>query len=335
MSDAPIIVEGPTSISITTAASVIADDREVAWAAAKEQIQTRPDMGWLVGRYLCTDSANENGHIFRLTDIEAAHQRIRHTPLNLLHRSTHVIGSFVSTTFVPAELTAAEGAETGHVEALSNVWRYFFPDEWKVIDRANAEQSLFYSMEAIPKTVTCPSCATACAYAGPASDTYCDHMAAVGGPKILDDPLFVAGAAVVPPAKPGWSRADITELFASAGDQTDLLAAQLADQDLTDELAERLMTQLLAGAYAGLDVSAVEGLAGLLLDRDFSSEERQRMAKSGVAMSDGSFPIPDRDALRRAIAAYGRAGNKAAVRRHIVKRARALGATDLLPDGWG
>lgn len=68
--------------------------------------------------------------------------------------------------------------------------------------------------------------------------------------------------------------------------------------------------------------------------REFSDTSREKMAGRGVAMPDGSYPIPDKDALRRAVKSYGRAKNQAAVKRHIVKRARALGATDMLPEDW-
>ena len=69
--------------------------------------------------------------------------------------------------------------------------------------------------------------------------------------------------------------------------------------------------------------------------RTFSDTSREKMAGRGVAMPDGSYPIPDKDALRRAIASYGRAKDPEAVKRHIIKRAKALGATDLLPAEWG
>jgi hypothetical protein len=68
--------------------------------------------------------------------------------------------------------------------------------------------------------------------------------------------------------------------------------------------------------------------------RDFSTDQREDMAGRGVAMPDGSYPIPDKDALRRAIQSFGRAKNPAAVRAHIIRRARALGATDMLPEDW-
>jgi len=67
---------------------------------------------------------------------------------------------------------------------------------------------------------------------------------------------------------------------------------------------------------------------------DFSSAERRRMASSGVAMSDGSFPIRNRSDLRNAIQSVGRASNYDAAKRHIISRARALNATSMLPADW-
>lgn len=68
---------------------------------------------------------------------------------------------------------------------------------------------------------------------------------------------------------------------------------------------------------------------GRLEERDFAAAQREDYAKSGVAMPDGSFPIPDEDALRRAIKAIGRAkpDKRDAVRAHIRKRAKALGVS--------
>ncbi|MFB8182626.1 hypothetical protein ACFC8N_42885 [Streptomyces sp. NPDC055966] len=63
--------------------------------------------------------------------------------------------------------------------------------------------------------------------------------------------------------------------------------------------------------------------------------DRKRMASSGAAMSDGSYPIADRADLENAIHAVGRGGaDHDAIRRHIVARAKALGATSMIPDNW-
>lgn len=84
---------------------------------------------------------------------------------------------------------------------------------------------------------------------------------------------------------------------------------------------------------APLFQSSIEKVA--LASRTFSEDKRDEYAGKGVAMKDGSFPIPDRGALRRAIQSFGRGkGDKAAIKAHIKKRAKALGATDMLPEGW-
>lgn len=72
------------------------------------------------------------------------------------------------------------------------------------------------------------------------------------------------------------------------------------------------------------------------LARSFSAKERKKLAQQGKAMSDGSFPIVTKQDLKNAIQALGRAdeSKRAAVKAHIKKRAKALGATDLLPDSW-
>ena len=71
-----------------------------------------------------------------------------------------------------------------------------------------------------------------------------------------------------------------------------------------------------------------------LQKRDYGTEARRRMAESGEAMPDGSFPIANRTDLRNAIQSVGRASNYEAARRHIISRARALGAEDMLPEDW-
>lgn len=70
------------------------------------------------------------------------------------------------------------------------------------------------------------------------------------------------------------------------------------------------------------------------LKREFTQDERDAAAGSGAAMPDGSFPIKSKADLKNAIAAIGRAKNPAKAKAHIKERARALGAEDMLPEGW-
>lgn len=68
--------------------------------------------------------------------------------------------------------------------------------------------------------------------------------------------------------------------------------------------------------------------------KDYSPEQRERMAKNGEALPDGSFPIADCADLKNAIQAFGRAKDKEAAKRHIKKRAKALDCDIDLPDDW-
>lgn len=85
-------------------------------------------------------------------------------------------------------------------------------------------------------------------------------------------------------------------------------------------------------------VQDVKDIAELPLEvvgkREFSTERRSNLAEEGKAMPDGSYPIVTAGDLKNAIQSYGRAADKDAVKAHIVARAEALGATDLLPEGW-
>jgi peptidoglycan hydrolase-like protein with peptidoglycan-binding domain len=67
----------------------------------------------------------------------------------------------------------------------------------------------------------------------------------------------------------------------------------------------------------------------------FTAAQRSKLADSGAALSDGSYPIRNASDLRNAIQAIGRAKDPARAKRHIIKRAKALGLTSMLPDGWG
>lgn len=68
--------------------------------------------------------------------------------------------------------------------------------------------------------------------------------------------------------------------------------------------------------------------------KDYSPEQRDRMAKDGEAMPDGSYPIADCADLKNAIQAIGRAKDPAAVKKHIKKRRTALDCDVDLPEDW-
>lgn len=74
--------------------------------------------------------------------------------------------------------------------------------------------------------------------------------------------------------------------------------------------------------------------AGATQKRDFSEDERDNLAGKGKALPDGSYPIENKGDLKNAIQAYGRAKDKGRAKAWIIRRAKALGATSMLPDNW-
>lgn len=93
-----------------------------------------------------------------------------------------------------------------------------------------------------------------------------------------------------------------------------------------------------ADLSAKAEALSIKMRAGIAYDElgYVSSTLREKLAGEGKALPDGSYPIRNVAELKDAIQAYGRSkpGKRAAVRRHITKRARALKKTDLVPEEW-
>lgn len=99
------------------------------------------------------------------------------------------------------------------------------------------------------------------------------------------------------------------------------------------------LTDITISEVSLVDAPANKGARVMLFKRefekkDFSDKERERLAGTGAAMPDGSFPIQNVADLKNAIHAYGRAKDKTKAKAHIISRARSLGATRELPEDW-
>jgi hypothetical protein len=354
-----MIVEGSDFLHLGFPAFLVTEDRELAWA--EKYVRRDPDLSWILGNYVEADNSNDNGHIFPLAELTAAQATLFHKPLNMLHHARYCVG-----TFVGAELTtppAAAGASlefnpsmtsmvpyvvssggttytisgTTNVttntpliagrnpilEALAVFWKHNFPEEAQVIQKAHAEGSLYFSMETVPDEIECAAeqCKKRVKYAGRQHDSYCCHMNDVGGRKKLYKPHFNAGALIFPPVRPGWRKAEINELSQLLHDHADM--AEKVYAGLEHDLPH-------------LEASQWESMMSMIMlqAKQFSTEKRQKLAKSGKAMPHGGFPIENAQDLRNAIQAFGRAKDKAAAKAHIIKRARALGLTKMLPKDW-
>lgn len=348
-----IIVPTPTGFITGGRARLVDDGTTGLKAWAERYVRKDPDIRWIVGNYVEADAPNSNGHIFPLAELQAAQHTLAGKALNMLHREQYIVGAFAGAQLVDAQgkewvppavasgttasnslnsmelLTAATTATTTtnikiampnpYVEAVAGLWHSRFPEEYFEIEKAHKEGTLFFSMEAIPEAVSCPSCQVEAAFAGYESDDYCAHMQGPTGPKRLHRPVFAGGAIIIPPVRPGWDRADIRTI-AQAHERADEICTVMASEmpELEPDQWEWLMAEVL---------TMVEG-------REFKTKERTDLADKGNALPDGSFPIKSVQDVKNAIRAVGRAKDIDAAKRHIKKMARKLGVENLIPISW-
>lgn len=122
---------------------------------------------------------------------------------------------------------------------------------------------------------------------------------------------------------PGWA-AQVCSLVMVAGSEVDDVMEVMDIPDPDDVET--------AASYDEVFGTAIETY--LQRAKDFPPAKRDELAKKGHALPDGSFPIETVSDLSNAIQAFGRADDKAKAKSHIVRRAKALGAADKLPNGW-
>lgn len=100
-------------------------------------------------------------------------------------------------------------------------------------------------------------------------------------------------------------------------------------------MTRRILQALRVDKIAAVDRPCQEHAVCTILKRDYSADARDKMAEQGHAMSDGSYPIKNKADLKNAVQSVGRAKSYAAAKKHIISRARAMGAVDMLPEDWG
>lgn len=84
-----------------------------------------------------------------------------------------------------------------------------------------------------------------------------------------------------------------------------------------------------------MNITAAAGLiheGRIIKAREFSTKKRKQLAKSGAAMPGGRYPIENTTDLANAKKDYYRTGKSPSVKRHIQKRAKALGVGDPFKD---
>lgn len=308
-----VLIEGPRGFVVGAQAFLLdVEGREMAWA--EQHVQQNSAYRWILGRYVQAQEPNQNGHIFDLDDLRAQQHTVVHAPLNMLHRPHYNVGAFVASELLyPTKGETAASplqpefeSKVPFMEALAAFWHYYFRDEYeKTILPAYKEGRLFYSMEAVPPTITCPAHVGGCGqqfkYRGRQHDTYCDHLNKPLAMKVLNKPHFTAGALIVPPARPGWKSADITQLSELISANFDLAesaytqAAEIAPHLSTDQWDSMMFDLMLAAGSPNDPHGYVPSVAG---DKTSSCE------LCGQANDDVAHDVPDpKPAAHKATAA--------------------------------
>jgi hypothetical protein len=153
----------------------------------------------------------------------------------------------------------------------------------------------------------------------------------------LADPVLTAQGAIAASHPPLISNLNTLGARPSALHATE---ATVGAAVLVPPVEVGVRASLTAGA-AGDRTLVVDGETGnshvsdVTRFKEYDAEARERMAKSGEAMDDGSYPIANCEDLRNAIQAIGRASDPDATKRHIRRRKSALGCDEVeLPEDW-
>lgn len=222
--------EGQNRIYIGMEARLIENEREIASEWAAKHVLLNPAHAWVLGRFVESDRANKNQQYFALGDLQMANPTIAHAPMNINHNARNIVGAYVASELIyPTGEDASDETLNPYIESLAVVWKYYFPDEYRAIQKAAANGGLYYSMECVPQAVSTvggEDDSKTYPYQGRQSPTYPRELNERSVPMKLHAPHFVGGALVLAPEKPAWNKADVQQVSSFMNDSW--LAAEKA-----------------------------------------------------------------------------------------------------------
>lgn len=198
--------------------------RTVITAPVREIAMENDTFTYIHGRFVEADNPNLNGAYWSSEDLQLAVGTVAGGPLNWLHDDRQIIGALLDGRFVGRE-AAAQGVGN-HITSTAAIWRFLHPDKARTIEQASADGRAFYSMECISRAVMCldtpgrPGCGEEFSYGDYDAGKTCAHLRERSAVRRFVDPVFQGGAAIVPPIRPGWSKANV-ELVRQAAAATE------------------------------------------------------------------------------------------------------------------
>lgn len=229
------LYEGDHGFYLACAARILDDSKELAWA--EKYYVANEFHKFIVGRYVESDKANFNRQHFTFDNLKFGQPTLANAPVNLNHGNM-MVGSFIASEIVyPTQATADDADLNPYMDALSVFWKHYFENEYAIVETAHRANRLFYSMECLPQEISCSGdkgCGRTFEYGGRQSPGYCDELndPHSGVIKDLIKPHFTAGALIIPPAKPGWGKADVTQISQIVREHAD------AAEELYKQIAE-------------------------------------------------------------------------------------------------
>lgn len=202
-----LIVEGRDRITLTAPIEELVTSEQASDMAKRLYVKLR-------GRFVEAEKANGNGAYWSQGDLEFGLPTVAYGPLNWLHDERKVVGVLSDARMVAREAAAASGVGP-HIAADATMWRWLYPQETRLVERAADERKLWYSMECVSPEVECVGthgCGTKMPYldALRREGAACQHVKSREATRRFVDPIFQGGAIIVPPVTPGWASADLT-----------------------------------------------------------------------------------------------------------------------------
>jgi len=222
--------------------------RTVISAPLREVASKNEGFTYLRGRFVEADRPNGNGAMWTTDDLQMAEASVAGGPLNWLHDESKIIGTLLDAQLVTRQAAAA-GDVGNHIVSNAAVWRFLFPQETSLIERAADQNQLWYSMECVSKSVMCTGdtgCGETFAYSEVMRQNACSHLRERSSIRRFVDPIFLGGAIIVPPVRPGWANADVEVVRQAAG----LLEqhGDFEDEQLTKPEAQAMVSSILTWA---------------------------------------------------------------------------------------
>jgi hypothetical protein len=220
--------------------------RTVITGPIREIASKNEGFTYLRGRFVEADTPNRNGAMWTTDDLQMGEATVAGGPLNWLHQERHIIGSLLDGNLIAGKEAAAAGIGN-HIVSNAVVWRFLFPNETALIEKAAAGNELWYSMECVSKKVMCAGdsgCGESFDYGIYNRQEACQHLREKSSVRRFVEPIFLGGAIIVPPVKPGWANAN-AEVVRQAAQVTE--EHELASE-LTKPQAEAMVQQILMWA---------------------------------------------------------------------------------------